>query len=273
MMKTILLATDFSEAATNAAHYALALATSVDGNLALFHSFELPPIYSEVPLSGDAQNMKQECLAALERLKASLLGNGQHRVSIETDVREGSFFTELKAACETLQPYAVVMGSQGTTAAERLLFGSHAVKAMKDLSWPVITVPRGVVFSPIKRIGLALDFDKTLETTPVGEIKQWVMDLGAELHVLNVGNEKTYQPDIVHESGMLRKLLGIVTPHFHFITDDDFAEGIMDFVENNGIDLLMVLPKRHHFVEKLLYRSRTKQLVLHSAVPVMALHL
>jgi nucleotide-binding universal stress UspA family protein len=272
-MKKIIVATDFSTTATHAAQYALEMAMALEAELLLFHSFELPPIYGEVPISDNAQAIRQEAVDGLERLKGSLLSRSPHPISIDTEVREGGFFTELKAACELHKPYAVVMGCQGTTATERLLFGSHAVKAMKQLPWPVITVPKDFTFSPVKKIALALDFDKTLETTPVQAIQQWVMDWGATLHILNAGNEKTYQPNIVHESHVLSKLLGNISPKFHFITDDDFAEGIMSFTESNGIDLLVVLPKRHHFIEKLLYHSYTKQLVLRSHVPVMALHL
>lgn len=164
------------------------------------------------------------------------------------------------------------MGSQGTTAAERFFFGGHAVHAMKHLQWPLITVPHEAVFSTFKKIGLALDFDKTSETTPVEETKQLVKDFGAELHVLNAGNASTYGADTVYESGVLRQLLGNTEPKFHFITSNDLDEGIMEFAEKEQIDLLVILPKHHSFVEKLLYRSHTKNLVLHSRIPVMALH-
>ncbi|MBK8610684.1 MAG: universal stress protein [Chitinophagaceae bacterium] len=61
------------------------------------------------------------------------------------------FFHELKEVCERVKPYTVVMGSQGKTAAEHILFGSHATHAIKDLEWPVITVPPNAKYTTIKK--------------------------------------------------------------------------------------------------------------------------
>jgi nucleotide-binding universal stress UspA family protein len=46
----------------------------------------------------------------------------------------------------------------------------------------------------------------------------------------------------------------------------------MEFAETNSIDLLVVLPKQHSLIEKLLFKSHVRQFVLHSHIPVMALH-
>ena len=65
--------------------------------------------------------------------------------------------------------------------------------------------------------------------------------------------------------------MGSLKPSYHFITNDNTDEGIMDFAEKNSIDLLLVLPKRHSLLDKLISKSHTRQLVLHSHVPVMAI--
>jgi hypothetical protein len=103
----------------------------------------------------------------------------------------GVFYQELKKLCIHLNPYVVVMGSQGSTATERLFFGGHTVYAMKHLDWPLITVPKGATFSAIKKIGLACDFEDVVETTPISDIKKLVNDFGAELHILNTGKTKS----------------------------------------------------------------------------------
>jgi nucleotide-binding universal stress UspA family protein len=270
-MEKIIVATDFSAAATNAARYAADMAATIGAGLVLLHNFEPPALYNEVPTVETVMAMKQEAADGLNRLKSSLEGRAKAPVPIETMVGEGSFFTELKAACESIKPFAVVLGSQGTTAAERFFFGSHTVYALKHLRWPLIAVPKNAPFNGIKNIGLSFDFDK-LQETPVAAIKKMVTGFGATLHVLNAGNAATYSADTVHGTERLRLLLGDVKPQYHFITHSDLDEGIIEFAEKNGIDLLLVLPRRHNFIEKLLYTSHTKKLVLHSTVPVMALH-
>jgi nucleotide-binding universal stress UspA family protein len=209
---------------------------------------------------------------ALEQLKERLVNKTKGIVPIETGVKVGNFFGELKTVCETIKPYTVVMGSQGTTAAERLFFGGHAIYAMKHLMWPLITVSPQAKFSSIKKIGLACDFHLAIDAIPVSEIKRLVKDFDAELHILNIGKEEVFDPDIVFESVELKDLLADLKHEVYFISNENTDQGILDFVENKHIDLLIVLPKRHDLLDKIMHRSHTKQLVLHSHVPVMALH-
>ncbi len=271
-MKKIIAATDFSAAATNAAEYATDMARTVNAGIILLYVYLPPAIFGEAPLPDNSEAVIREAEAELDRLKDRLTARSQAEVLVETIIRHGAFFTELKDVCNSSKPYTVVMGSQGTTAAERLFLGGHADYATRHLEWPVITVPEGVGFSSIKKIGLACDFDKVIEITPVDEIKLLVNDFNAELHVVNTGKKKLFNPETVFGSGMLQEMLHELKPAYHIITSENTDDGIMEFAEKNEIDLLIVLPKRHGFLDRLLHRSHTKQLVLHSHVPVMALH-
>ena len=271
-MKTILVATDFSPAAANAADYAADMAMAIDADILLLHIYETPVVYMEVPIAMNEADMTQSAERAMIRLEAELVVRTNGEPNINTEIRIGNFFAELETVCERIKPYAVVIGSQGTTAAERLLFGGHAVYAMKHLIWPLITVPPTVKFSSVKKIGLACDFDEVAETIPVDEIKTLVNDFHAELHILNTGKQKVYSPELVFESGVLRNMLKDIKTDYHFIASDDTDEGIIDFAEQNQIDLLLVLPKRHGLIDAIKHKSHTKQLVLHSHVPLLSLH-
>ena len=53
-MKYILVATDFSPAAENALNYAADMALAVHGKLVIFHVYQLPVVYTELPVSPEA---------------------------------------------------------------------------------------------------------------------------------------------------------------------------------------------------------------------------
>jgi nucleotide-binding universal stress UspA family protein len=271
-MKTIIVATDFSAAALNAADYAADMAAAINADLLLLHVIPTVVTYTEMPVIINDDEMLRNKENEINGLKVKLLARVKSKINITTEVRMGTFFHELEAICENIKPYTVVMGSQGTTAAERFVFGSHTVNAMKDLMWPLITVPPGSKFSAIKKVGLACDFNNVVERVPVDEIKMLVKDFNAALHVLNTGKEKVFDPEIVFQSGLLQQMLEGLKPYYHFISDDNADEGIIDFAEKNNIDLLVVLPKRHSLLNKLIHKSHSKQFVLHSHVPVMVLH-
>ena len=269
-MKTILVATDFSPVALNAANYAAEMALAINAEMLLLHVYQIP--LSEISLASSVERMMQDIEKEIKELKELLIRKTGGKLKVKTEFSMGDFFTELKTVCDRIHPYTVVVGSQGKTAAERLFFGSHAVYAMKHLWCPLITVPPEAKFSSIKKIGLACDFDKIFDTIPVDVIKTLVNEFHAALHILNAGKKEVYNPEIVFESGLLEEMLSPIKPIYHFISNENTDEGIIDFVEHNNIDLLVILPKRHGLLDKLINKSHTKQLVLHNHVPVMALH-
>ena len=272
-MRTILVATDFSSAALNAAEYAVEMALSINAGLFLLHIYGIPVTYTDTPVpvineEGLRMDAEKEMLSLKELLRRKTNG----KLKIETEVRLGIFISELNVVCDRVQPYMIIMGSQGTTAMERLLAGSHTIKTLKNLEWPLLTVPEGRIFSPIKKIGLACDLNNVHYSVPTDEIKTLVKDFNAELHILNIGKENDYNADAVFEASMLLRMLSELKPVTDFITSENTDEGIIEFAEKNNIDLLIVLPKRHSFFDKIIHKSHSRQLVLHCLVPVMALH-
>ncbi|HEX2684426.1 MAG TPA: universal stress protein, partial [Ferruginibacter sp.] len=173
-MRSIIVATDFSVTSLNAANYAADMAKAVNGYLILLHVYTTPVVTTEIPVSLDTGALLSGLEEEMKKLEDMLVRRTSGKIIIETEVRMGAIFNELQEVCRTIQPYAVVMGSQGTTSAERFLFGAHTVHAMKRLEWPVIAVPPNVKFSSIKKIGLATDFNDVVEYTPIDELSELV---------------------------------------------------------------------------------------------------
>lgn len=270
-MKTILVGTDFSPAAFNAACYAADMALAIDKEILLLNIYTIPVSYSEVPMMINEDEIVQDMENELNKLKEQLLQRTNNRVAIKTMERVGMFFTELDIVCEQVKPYAVVFGSQGSTAAERLILGGHTVYAMKHLNWPLIAVPPGAHFLGIKKMGLACDFNQVAETVPVGKIKALTADLHAELHILNTEKRPDEELETVEESRELHQMLASVGPHYHYAVQKHTDQSIMDIAAANDIDLLIVLPKHHDLPHLLTHKSHTRQLTMHCNVPLMAL--
>jgi nucleotide-binding universal stress UspA family protein len=271
-MKTIILATDFSSSALNAANYAADMSVAINADLLLINVPGLPVMYSDIPPLTAPEEVIRNATEAITEIQIQLGRRTGNKIKIDTKVKIGTFFTELKAICDDVNPFAVIMGSQGTTGTERLFFGSHTVYAMKHLMWPILAIPRGVRFSRVKKIAFACDFQKVVDCTPVEEIEKLVKNFNARLYVINTGTTTDHDPEMVFQSGLLQVMLEELKPEYHFITSPDIDKGIMDFCEEHNIDMLIVMHKRHTLIDKLVQKSHTAQLILHSHVPVMALH-
>src|SRR5664279_899142 len=195
-MKTIIMATDFSSAALNAANYAADMAQAINADLLLLNIATVPVYYTDTPPLITPEEVIGNASETLSELKKQLERKTGNKIKIETEVHMGAFFTKLKAVCDSTHPFAVVMGSQGVTEAERLFFGSHTVYAMKHLMWPILAIPRGAKFSIIKKIFLACDFENVVDNVPVDEIENLVKFFKAQLHVINTGTTGTHNTEM-----------------------------------------------------------------------------
>ena len=274
-MKTIIIPTDFSPIATNALHYGIDMAQTINASVLLVHVYHVPLVIADVPVVVISEDeLKNNAEEKLADLKKEVEHISSSKLKIYTEALFGNVSGELENLCNRISPFAVVMGTVGASATERAFFGSNALSAIRHLTWPVICVPPGKQFgSGIQKVGFACDFKGVVKTTPTHVIKDIVKEFNAELHILNVDyNDRHFKPETPEESLMLHTLLEDVKPLYHFIQHKDIEDGINEFAEKNNLDLLIAIPKKHKLLESLFKPSSTKQLVIQSHIPVMCIH-
>lgn len=274
-MKVIIAPTDFSPVSLNAVNYAADMASTIHASLALIYVCPLPMTFSEVPVPADTIAMQiNDATKKLDELKKKITLRTEGKIRIYTEIKTGMIMPEISDYCNSLRPYAVVMGTQGAGAVERFIFGSTTTAAIKHLSWPLIVVPAEAKFTAIKKIGLACDLKRVVDTAPLEEIKTLVKEFNASLHVvhINTDDDEKYGPEIVDQSGLLQEMLNDLHPSYYFISGIGVEEGLSSFVEKNHLDLLIMAPKKHNLVDLLFHKRHTKAMVLHTHIPVMAVH-
>lgn len=274
-MQTVIASTDFSAASVNAVKYAADLALFTGSNLTLFHVFPVPFAFSEIPAPDyTVKELSDTAEENIAGLREKIVAHTGGRLNIHTEIRQGHVLTELGLYCESINPYAVVMGSESGGKFERFLFGGSTVSAVKQLSWPVIVVPPDMKFTGLHKIALACDFLNVPETIPIKEIRQLVREFKAELHVLHASTDSgsSFREKVVEGSEWLQEILEGLNPVYHFIKDKQTEKGIAEFAEKNNIDLLIIIPKKHSLVHKIFQYSHSKRLVLYAHVPVMSIH-
>ncbi|HNR16404.1 MAG TPA: universal stress protein [Chitinophagaceae bacterium] len=274
-MKTIIIPTDFSPVATNALHYGIDMAKAVNASILLLHVYQVPVSFSDTPIVlVSIEDLRKGAEEQIERLKQEVEHLTSGSVKVYTETRMGNVTDELENLCEKINPFAVVMGTKGSSGVERILFGSNTLTAIRHLNWPVICVPPGKTFgNGIKKIGFACDFRDVVKTTPTHFIKEFIKEFGAELHVLNVDHDnKHFKPETPEQSILLHTMLEDSKPSYHFIEHADIEDGINEFAEKNNLDLIITIPKKHKLLQAIFKPSSTKQLVYQAHVPVMCVH-
>jgi nucleotide-binding universal stress UspA family protein len=273
-MKTLIVPTDFSPVSINAMNYAADMAMSMDASLLLLNVYQIPVTFTEVPVV----NISLEALKKISQEKIAALKKGLEHITsgklkVYAESRLGEVTDEIEELCKKINPFAVVMGTKGSSGVERLFLGSNTLTAIRHLSCPVIVVPPGAIFSGIKKIGFACDLNEVVETTPSPKIHEICNAFHAQLLVLNVDfKNKHFLPDTPEESLLLHTLLEDLNPVYEYIEHPDVAEGIHEFAEKHSLDMIITIPKKHKLLSGLFQKSHTRELVFHAHIPIVCIH-
>lgn len=272
-MRKIIACTDFSVNAKVAVEYAFLLAGYYGAQLTLVHSYLVPVPVSEVP--PDVQTylqIKKDAEQGLNKLQNELQARN-NKIIIATHLENENLLLCLEKLNKKLNPDVVVFGTRGHRDFVDILVGSNTMKIINHLPTPVLVIPSGVTFAPVKKIAFACDFDKVVETTPLELLKKLVADFKAELHVVNVDyKNKHFTADTPEESMLLDHLLYKMKPRYHFVESKDISTAMEAFVQKNEIDFLITIPKKHSFFEKLFKGTYTRQLIYHTHIPLLCIH-
>lgn len=276
-MKTIIVPTDFSAAAYNAARYALGLAGQMGATrVVLYHAYELvvpvPDMPSAIPMV-DPEELKVASEEGLAKMQRELSMEVPANVILDLKAENHLLAANIDGFCQDQQADLIIMGTEGGSQFEEILIGSNSVDVAKHTACPVIIVPADAVYHPIQKIVFACDFKHIGENTPIGPLKSLLSTFNAALHVLNIDHSgKGLAGETPMESLLLDTLLEGYHPIYHFVDNENVVNGIMDFSEKEGADLIFIIPRKHGLFEGLFRRSRTTQLAFNSHIPLLAIH-
>ena len=260
-MQTLFVPTDFSPAAENAMLFAGKMATTMEATVCLLHIYQIPVSINDVPVMIiPVEELQDIADKGLEKAK-EFFQRHYPSVPIKTESRLGDINDELKDACKESTPFAIVIGKHSSSGLERLLFGNTSLSIIRHSKTPVIVVPDTGKNYKFENIGLAVD---SLETSvPQDKIKMLTSTLNAALHLVHVQTEKNSGENF-HSHMQENNSLTI-------IKDDEFVHGIESFVNEKQIDMLIIIPHKHSLVEKIFFKTHTKELMEKMSIPIMCI--
>ena len=260
-MTTIIVPTDLSQVADNAARYAAQMVKGVyDVNFILYHVYENDE-------DKDAVNI------LMDRLKDEL--QTRHIIKVETRTEEtGDFIDLLEKQARHSDAHLIVMGITGKSKLEQVFMGSNTLKVIERNVCPVLVVPATAQYFEIKNVCLLSDFRDVEKSVPDVPIKNVLNLFRPSLHIVNVNSEHyvSLTPEYMAERNRMLDMFQGYKPEFYFIGTYDLVDTVQTFVADKNIDLLVTVPRNHSFFGNLFKTSNTKKLVYESTIPILAAH-
>ena len=276
-MYTILVPTDFSATAKNAARYAIEFAKQTGSKKIILYNVyqqaEIAEPMSGTPVFYDLDDFKKISEEGLAKFKLQLQAFCPVNIQLETISEYNLLSTGVDELCKSAGADIVIMGITEVSGAEEVLVGSNSVNISKHTPVPVIIVPEKAAFTPVEEVVLACDFKQVVESIPIEPLKKLLDITRAKLFVLNIDhNNKRYNSETPFESLLLDTLLQNYQREYHFIDSEDYIAAINQFVTDKQVDIVVTIPKKHGWFDSLFKRSHTKQLAYHSHVPILVIH-
>ncbi|WP_143307123.1 universal stress protein [Chitinophaga vietnamensis] len=270
-MQTILVLTDFSDAAFHAAEYAAFLAKHYKSRqLILLNSYFVNPTAlapEPVAVVGlpDLQKDSNDYLEQLRRNLSAITGPDVtiHYVSSELPVTD-----VVNVVGNEEQADVVVMGMKGKSNLEKVLIGSTAIRTMNTCELPLLLIPGDSSLALPKRAVLAVDLDN-IEEAPKDQLLQLLDMLHLQLLVLNIANNDRYTPEVKDQIALLHQLLDKYQPAYHYDTDKDIAGTINDFAATHQADLIITLHKQKNSILSIFQKSISQKLAWNSTIPLL----
>ena len=278
-MRTVLVPSDFSDASLNAALYALGFASQLGAKeIVFYHTYNVPITVTADPTLYNVENLdidelKVAAQNGLQEFENRLNEISHPDIEITLLANYGLLTDDIHRACKDTNADVIIMGISGGGILTENIIGSDTVIVARESNIPVIIVPAHASFRPMKKLLLVSDFIDIENTVPNLIIKSLLEASKAELHILNVAlSSQTSFNRGSEECFTFQDLFEPYVPNFHFVINNDFIKGINNFAKENEADIVIVVPKKHGFLESLFYKSHTKELAFHCQLPLLAVH-
>lgn len=274
-MKKILFPTDFSPAANNAFVYALRFADRISAEIVTLHVYELPQV--------DYINVPVYLLDIYEVTELSNFENYKHHIPVLRDIAEKHVLSHIKISnvlesgnlIDSIQRISaqesidcIVMGTKGAQGLAATFLGSVAEKVMHHSRSVVLAIPESCEYEKVDNILFVTKFipeDRALLDRLIALAREFDSQITC-LYVENADKANQQQIDRWKQGINYEKVA------FHITASDDVENGILDFIDSHGINML-AMPKHHKgFFEGLFHTSLTKKLAFHLKIPILALH-
>lgn len=280
-MKHILFPTDFSDAANNAFLHALNLANQLDAKLFVLYSYATPvlsathagqpemlaDVYQQVELS-KFDYFKKQAPGLHELAEKNNLDNSKLVFLFE----EGTVVSSVRKVLKTEDIRMVVMGTYGASGFTEKFIGTNTVAVIQNIQQPVLAIPDGAKYKPIKKIVFTTLF-RDKDIAALDEVVQMADLFGAEVYCTHVLDDaEDPRNALLYGEDWSRKFQSKQLDFIFLEKKGNVENTINSFLKENNVDLLAIVKRNRSFFDRLVNSSLSNKFAFHSNTPILVFH-
>jgi nucleotide-binding universal stress UspA family protein len=276
-MRQILFPTDFSDAAHAAFIYALKFADSFGAELVVLHVYDLPIVETpplpestteifEIVEMHQYESFKEELPEMYKIAETHGLGH----IKTRNVMLYGDLVYNVNKVCSEENIDLIVMGTKGASGLKETFLGSKTASVISNAKVPVLGIPVDAEYHPIKSIAFTTQY-KDKDNDALKNVIAIAEKFNAEVLCLYIKNDDDPE-DIDERINEWKIYYRDNKINFFNISGDHIEQTIIDFIDNQHVDLLVMRTHKRGFFESLFHRSLTKKMTYHTKVPLLIYH-
>ena len=221
-MKKILVPTDFSDHANNALRYAINIGNYFEAEIELLHIYEMKTIIGSATLVREylKEDAERDLANNIRSFKDLIFG----KTILNGRAIDGNPIDIICSIANNEDFDMIVMGTQGASGLKEVFLGSKTSGVMKHTHTPILAVPDGFAYRPIKDITFAVDSGIVADAGVLHPLMVLAKFYKSTIKVLHLEKEKMvvgYDPGIDIS-------LGDIPHSFHRVTGSDDVNGVVN---------------------------------------------
>lgn len=275
-MKQILVASDFSNSASNAMVYALSLAKVLQMEVAVIHAIHpTEGINNSTYNAIFIEDYYAKKRSALKEWAAKFSQNEDFKdIKIKSVCDVGFLRNVITKYVEYTAVSFLVMGITGATGIKGII-GSNASMAVTKLRIPTLIVPLESTLATVPVITFATDYKTSRLSVKDAKALNQILKSSSpkKLNVLHISEKDADAKALRNGEKKLAKLLPSVEINFIYVDDEGkTANGIIDFIENHETDILCLVKRDQNIIYRLFASSTVNEVLNKSVKAILVLH-
>lgn len=279
MKKNILLPTDFSRNAWNAAMYVRELYKKEECVFYLMNAFSnayvaLGDMNSAMSDSNFYETAQETAQVGLEKaLKRLLIKPTYPNHTYKTISYFDLPLDAIKTAVDEKDIELIVMGSKGELDNVVNVFGSTTIAVMEKVrNCPVLAIPGDLTYKEPKEIVFPTNYKIYFKRRELEHLYEISKLTNAAIRILHVKEDIKLNAKQKNNKELLENCFDGLEYSFHELDNTNFLEGLQNFVQSRGSDMIAFINKKHAFFNTFWIHPIVKDLGHDTNVPVLVMH-
>jgi len=270
-MKNILVPVDFSKVSEAAARFAIDLAKENNAAVTFLNSAEINYFADyHFPVYSNAKLMVTEVVESIQRQMDRMVKDFETEgVEIKGKVSPLTLMEYIKDEIKENEIDLCVVGTTGSTGLDEFFIGSNTEKIVRQVSCPVISVPKATETDAIKKILVPIDL-REIRTSFLKQVRllQKMFNCTLEFVWVKTPHNIENEDAVTDELGRVFESVGIDNYSFFIVRSVFPADGIFMEVDDSEADMVAMATHARRGIAHWLSGSLTEDTVNHVAVPV-----